>query len=538
MKSRIPAIAATLLTTSLLAAPLAQALESRIDAVTVYPRGADVTRVARVSLTPGANSVLLEGFPGDIDLGRLTAMVENQTVEVRSIRMDVREQRDAYDAEVRRLQAAITEVKDAIQAIDDEIAIAEFQLKFLEGLVQDSASRERREAVSGQADVASWQQAMDSIGSGAGTAMEKIRNARKSRRDQEAELSMLERELENKRDRREDSAVLRISLDSESSLESNLRVTYFQRQASWSSSYAAYLDTDANRLRLTHEAQVSQTSSEDWNNVELTLSTSNPGGAMQAPEQDSRFLDLYEPRMGARMARPGVERRFEAAQMLEEVVVSSARLPSGRYAVLYRASERASISNVADQAQGVPLSEYRVGVSLVTRTNPRRNASAFLSARYAHDSETPLLGGPMRVFVDGAFAGLAQLPDLLPGAEAVLPMGPDRQVEVSATDQGGGKGSEGFLTSRNTQLADFLFEVVNRHSRQTTVEVVDYYPVSRDERIEVSVPRSATKPDEENIDERPGVIVWRKTLEPGERWRIAHQYEVSFPEDTMLTDPL
>lgn len=538
MKSRNPAIAAALLTTSLLAAPLTQALESRIDAVTVYPRGADVTRVARVSLTPGANSVLLEGFPGDIDLGRLTAMVEDETVEVRSIRMDVREQRDAYDAEVRRLQAAITEVKDAIEAIDDEIAIAEFQLKFLEGLVQDYANRERREAVAGQADIASWQQAMDSIGSGASEAMQKIRNARKSRRDQEAELSMLERELENKRDRREDSAVLRIALDSESSLESNLRVTYFQRQASWSSSYAAYLDTTDNRLRLTHEAQVSQTSSEDWNNVELTLSTSNPGGALQAPEQESRFLDLYEPRLDARMALPGGDRMFEAARMMEEVVVSSARLRSGRYAVLYRATERTNISNMADQAQGVPLTEYRVGVSLVTRTTPRQNERAFLSARYTHDSETPLFGGPMRVFVDGTFAGIAQLPDLLPGTEAALPMGPDRQVEVSATDQGGGKGSEGFLTSRNTRLSDFLFEVVNRHSRPTTVEVVDYYPVSRDERIEVSVPRSATKPDEENIDERPGVIVWRKMLEPGERWQIAHQYEVSFPRDTMLTDPL
>lgn len=538
MKSRIPAIAATLLTTSLLAAPPAQALESRIDAVTVYPRGADVTRIARVSLTPGANSVLLEGFPGDIDLGRLTAMVEDEAVEVRSIRLDVREQRDAYDAEVRRLEAAIAEVNDAIDVFNDGIESAELQLRFLEGLAQDYASRERREAVSGQADIASWQQAMDSIGSGASGAKEKIRNARKSRRDQEAELSMLERELENKRDRRADSAVLRISLDSQSSLESNLRVTYFQRQASWSSSYAAYLDTEANRLRLTHEAQVSQTSSEDWNDVELTLSTSNPGGAMQAPEQESRFLDLYEPRMDVRMAFPDAERRFEAVQMMEEVVVSSARMRSGRYAVLYRATERASISNVADQAQGVPLAEYRVGVSLVTRTTPRQNARAFLSARYTHDSETPLLGGPMRVFVDGTFAGLAQLPDLLPGSEAALPMGPDRQVEVSVTDQGGGKGSEGFLTSRNTRLSDFLFEVVNRHSRHTTIEVVDYYPVSRDERIEVSVPRNATKPDEENTDERPGVIVWRKTLEPGERWQIAHQYEVSFPEDTMLTDPL
>ena len=478
MKSRIPAIAATLLTTSLLAAPLAQALESRIDAVTVYPRGADVTRVARVSLTPGANSVLLEGFPGDIDLGRLTAMVENQKVEVRSIRMDVREQRDAYDAEVRRLQAAITEVKDAIQAIDDEIAIAEFQLKFLKDSYRipraGNAARRCRTRPTSRPGSRPWTL------SAAAQARQWRRSAMPASR-----VAIRKRNCRCwSANWRTNGIAGRIPLFCaspcirKSSLESNLRVTYFQRQASWSSSYAAYLDTEANRLRLTHEAQVSQTSSEDWNNVELTLSTSNPGGAMQAPEQDSRFLDLYEPRMGARMARPGVERRFEAAQMLEEVVVSSARLPSGRYAVLYRASERASISNVADQAQGVPLSEYRVGVSLVTRTNPRRNASAFLSARYAHDSETPLLGGPMRVFVDGAFAGLAQLPDLLPGAEAVLPMGPDRQVEVSATDQGGGKGSEGFLTSRNTQLADFLFEVVNRHSRQTTIEVVDYYPVS------------------------------------------------------------
>ena len=535
MNVRIPAIASLALA-ALFVAPLAQALESRIDAVTVYPRGADVTRVASVSLAPGANVVMLEGLPGNVNLGRVTATVEDRRVEVRSINLDVREQRDAYDAEVRRLEDAITQVKDAIEEIDDGIAAAELQLKFLERLAQDYARSERGEAAAGRADIASWQQAMDSIGSGASGAMEKIRNARKLRRDEEKELSVLERELENKRGRRADSAVLRISLASEASLESTLRVTYFQRQARWASTYAAWLDTETHRLRLTHEAQVSQATSEDWQDVELTLSTGNPGGAMQAPDQESRFLDLYEPRMEQRMALPRNERSYEAAA-LDEVVVNAARVDSGRYAVLYQASERASVSNVVDQGQGVPLAEYRVGVSLATRTTPRRNAQAFLSARFTHDSETPLFGGPLRVFVDGAFGGLAELPDLLPGSEAVLPMGPDRQVEVSATDQGGEKGSEGFLTSRNTELTDFLFEIVNRHSRATTVEVVDYYPVSRDERIEVTVPRDATKPDEENVDERPGVVVWRRALEPGERWRIAHRYEVSFPRDAMLSGP-
>ena len=130
MKLKNPAIAATVLTTALLAAPLAQATESRIDAVTVYPRGADVTRVARVSLEPGANVVTLEGLPGNIDLGRASAAVVDPTVELRSIRLDVREEREAYDAEVRRLEAAIAEVNYTIEAIDDGIAAAEMQLKF------------------------------------------------------------------------------------------------------------------------------------------------------------------------------------------------------------------------------------------------------------------------------------------------------------------------------------------------------------------------------------------------------------------------
>lgn len=536
MKSRNPAIAAALLTTSLLAAPLTQALESRVDAVTVYPRGADVTRVARVSLTPGSNIVMLEGLPGNIDLGRVTAVVEDETVELRSIRVDVREQREAFDEEVQRLEDAIAQVRDAIEAIDDEIAAGELQLKFLEALARDYAARERTEAAAGQADIASWQQAMDSIGSGAGAAMERIRNARKLRREDEKELSVLERELESKRGRRADSAVLMVSLASESSLETNLRVSYFRSQAWWRSGYSAYLDSTASKLRLMHEAQVFQTTGEPWRNVRLTLSTGDPGGAMQAPEQDSEFLDLADASALAMEQRFRQDRMFERSATLEEVVMTGARVSPNRYAVVYEADARADISNSTDEAQSVPLAEYRVGVSLVTRTTPRKNARAYVTAKFTHDSETPLFGGPLRVFVDGAFAGRAELPELLPGTEAVLPMGPDRQVEVVAIDQGGERGREGFLTSRNTELTDYLFEIVNRHSGATDVEVVDYYPVARDERIDVSIPDSATEPHEEDLDDRPGVVAWRKELAPGERWRISHRYEVSYPRDTRIAD--
>ena len=537
MNVRILAIATVLVATASLNTPATAALESRIDAVTVFPRGAEVTRVARISLTPGSNTVILDGFPGDIGLSRIQAMVEEDSVEVRSIRLDLQEQREAYDAEVQRLEEAITQAQDTIAAIDDEIAAAELQLKFLEGLAQGYAANERSEAATGQADIASWQQALDSIGKGASGAMLSKREARKSRREVQKDLSVLERELENKLDRRADSVRLLVSLASPSALETNLRVTYFQRQARWRSTYAAYLDTASSELRLTHEAQVSQTTSEDWQDVELTLSTGNPGGAMQAPEQNSEFLDLRDPRSAESAAARGRAYEFRQSLALEEIVVMAASVRPNRYAVIYQASERADVANEADQEQTVPLTGYRFNVALVTRTTPRKNARAYLTARFTQDRETPLFSGPMRVVVDGAYAGLAELPELLPGADAVLPMGPDRQVEVLVIDQGGEKGSEGFFASRNAEFTDFLFEIVNRHSRATSVEVIDYYPVPRDERIEFSVPRGASAPDEKDLDERPGVLAWRKELKPGERWQIVHQYEVSYPEDTTLAGP-
>ena len=514
-----------------------EALESRIDAVTVYPSGAEVTRVASVTLQPGPNPIALEGLPGDIDLARVQAQAADAGVALGSIRRDVVQRRDAYDSEVRRLEAAIAEVNDSIEAIDDGIAAADLQLKFLEGLAQEYAGRERSGAAAGRADVASWQQAMDSIGAGASAALEKKRAGRKARREAEKDLSALQRELQDKRGRRANSTRLLITLESPSALATELRVTYFQPQAGWSSSYAAYLDSAVPELRLTHEAQVDQATSEGWRNVELTLSTGNPGGGMQAPRQDSEFLDLSEPtfmeRAAGALGRQGL--RLPEGLILEEAVVMAASVRPKRYAATYRASGRTDIANSADREQTIPLAEHRFGVALVTRATPRQEARAYLTARFTLDSATPLFGGPMRVFVDGAYAGLAELPDLLPGAEAVLPMGVDRQVEVLAIDQGGEKSSEGFISARNTELTDYLIEIVNRHSRASAVEVIDYYPVSRDERIEVTVPRSATPPDETNLDDQPGVLAWRKDLAPGESWRIVHQYEVSYPRDTELS---
>ncbi len=538
---RIITITAALFAMVLCGTLSAEAIDSRIDKVTVYPSGAQVTRLVRVPLTKGINSIILNGFPSVVDLQRVQVVAASDGVELRSVNIDLVQQQEAYSADVRRLENAIEASRDDIAAIDDVIATAELQLHFLRGLAEGYAGKEHNEAATGQANIASWREALDTLGEGAGSAMEQIRDARKDRVEAEKNLSVLERELEDMRGHTPSSANLLVSLASASALETDLRVHYFQQQAWWTSTYSANLDTSGNVLRLAHEAQVTQNTDEDWRNVELTLSTADPGEEMQAPVQNSRFLDLYTPRersmeIGAMRQSDLAVESYSKAEPVEEIIVSATGIEQGRYAIRYHAPERTNISNNEDQSQTVPLAEYRYDVDLVTRVTPRMDAQAYLTVRLTHDSATPVYPGSMSVIVDGAYMGLAELPELLPKTEAMLPMGPDRRVEVRVTDQGGTRGREGLLSTRNTELTDYLFEIVNRHTRSTRVEVVDYYPVARNERITVSVPGNATPPDETDLEDRPGVIVWHKELDTGETWRILHQYEVSYPRDTYIID--
>ena len=517
------------------AASEARVIESRIDAVTVYLGGAEVTRVADLELEAGSNLIVLQGLPAEIDRNSVRAHVESPDVSVETLNLDILEQREAHDGEVKRLEDAITEIKDRIASIDDDAAAARLQLSFLEGLTQDHAANERNRAAAGQADIDSWQHALETIGESASAAMQRVRNAGKARREAEKDLSVLERDLGDKRNQHPASVRLTLTLESASNQRTTLSLSYYQWSAIWTPSYSAYLDSRSSTLTLELSATIRQSTSEAWQDVLLTLSTASPTSTIVAPRQGSRFLDLLEDRVRGKPSPFGRAVQEPGVAVLEEAI-PRVQVEQHPYSVSYRAPERASVSNNSDQARSVPLTEYRSEVALVSRTNPRQYPHAFLAARYTHEADSPLLSGNMRVFVDGAYTGAARVTQFLPGAEVFLPMGQDRQIQVTAVDQGGEKGREGLLSNRSSEYTDHLFEIVNRHSRRAQVEVVDYYPVARDERIDVTVPRSATSPTERDFEDHPGVILWRKQLEPGETWRIRHQYEVTYPRETSLVE--
>ena len=112
-----------LLATTAFAAPaLAEdyRVASALDAVTVYPQGADVTRVAKLTVKPGDHALILPGLPGAIDpqsirvSGEAGEGVEISSVDSKTVPLlpvDTDEQR-------RNLEKQITALTDERSALD------------------------------------------------------------------------------------------------------------------------------------------------------------------------------------------------------------------------------------------------------------------------------------------------------------------------------------------------------------------------------------------------------------------------------------
>ena len=514
-------------------------LASRIESVTVYPAGATVTRVANIELAAGENEIRLVGLVNSIDAERLQVEVANAGVRIGQIRLETEQQRDAYDAEVNRVLEGIDTLGRRIQAVDDSSNGARLRLKFLENIAEGYAKDAAVDGSRGAADVASWRAALGLLQSEAVDANQLIRDNEVQKSALQKDLSVLQRTLADLRGGSLQTVAAGLTLSTARAVSTQVRIRYYQDEASWSPVYEARLDSDTAALQLAQQANVRQGTEEDWINVELTLSTSQPAGELIAPELESEFLDLRQPLpVPARApASEAVMMQSKAAyDSLEEIVVAGSREPVnvGNFAVSYNIPGRATVHNDTDEAVTLDLARYAFDTTLVTQVVPRRSMEAFLAARFTYDQNVPLFASRMTVYVDGTFAGYTEMPTALPNAEVSLPMGQDRRIEVKSESQGGEGGKSGLISKRKTEVTDFIFEITNRRSEDSYVEVLDLVPVARNRDIEVTVPRSATAPDESNIEDQPGLVKWKKKLGAGETWRIRHQYTVSYPADYVL----
>ena len=533
-----------------LAAPAAAQTDvtSVIDAVTVYPDGATVTRVIHVDLPQGDSVLRARDFPPGLDPASLRVEGDAQArlviggIDARPPRAE----RPPLDPE---LENRIEALRDERGGLDDKIEAATARKKFVERFA-DSAPvgiGEKGEA----RPLSEWRSAFAAVAEEVASADGAIREARLRQRVIDRELARLEAERNANPPRKME---VRIDLAAEAATPATLRVSYSVRGARWSPLYDARLDSGARdrkpSLELVRRAEIVQNTGEDWQDVQLAVSTVRTAKGGNAPDLRPLIVRYPAPRpperpmpvtppaaMSLEAARPKVAadaltpRALEAAPARSVVAEErEAAVETGGFQAVFRLPGRVSVA--ADEgAKSFRITAATITPDLLVRATPALDATGFLEASFKHGEEAPLLPGRVAIYRDGIFVGRGQM--LLTAKEQPvrLGFGADDKIKIERTIVSQSEGSAGLITTSKTDQRDFKIAVRNGHDAAVRVAIEDQLPVSEIEDVKVELLPGSTAPTERDVRSRRGVVAWSFELGAREARDIKFGWRVRWPSD-------
>lgn len=538
------------------------AATSNIDSVIVFPSGAGITRAAKVKVEQGDHTIVFGDLPGDAAPesirieGRATGGLEIGSVDHRRLAVP-RAEAPATDADRKRIEDEIENLRDGRTALEGEVQAAETQKTLITNLTQLPVRPAPQGGASG-APPEDWRQILALIAAGSADANRAALDARAKIRETDLRIAELEKKLGEIAPKTEERTEVKVYVSAAAPLEADLLVRYQVPNASWKPFYDARLTTGdkaaAPRLQLTRRAAVSQRTGEAWTNVLLALSTSRPSAGASAPELYPITVDFPpEPRPVAAFDTSKLRTRQEApaGEIARDAAEAELESTDGLGAVgrpapaMAKAKEKdADVTNAPFQAvfavpgrvtvpatgeeKRVQLQEDGIDPTLVVRTVPKRDAKAYLYAKFEMPKTSPLLAGPVSLFRDGTFAGTGQLPILVAGEKHELGFGVDDLVRVRHALIEEKRGETGLISSSKTDERNFRITLSNQHERAIEALVIDQIPASQNEAIKVEI-TGRPAPAKKDWEERRGVVAWELKLDPGREEAIDFGYRATWP---------
>jgi len=540
LRPLIPALACAALLGAAASAP-AQDAASRIARVTVYPGVATVERVAKVPA--GARSLTLTCLPATLDTASLQIQAD-AGVRVGEFSV-LTEDRDVASACASPLDGRIHALEDQIAAVKAEASALQLVEGYLKAVANGPAGEEAgRAPAATPAQISAMAEVLRKSG------QDTQARAHQLKRKQEAlELALKPLAAERDRVASQRTRVVSVSVNLAAEREGELRLAYQVRGPGWQPSYRATLDAAPPSVQLERLALVAQSSGEDWNNVQLTLSTGQPNRATQGRLPRPWTLDVAPPPQ-PRSPAPAMAMAPAAAPapaLRERGNLAQEALPSFDVGTLDKgfATEFAVPQRITVPSNGqritLALGTHAAPAQLLTRAAPGVEEAAYLVAEIAPPPGV-WPAGSVGLYRDGAFVGTGRLdfaaaPAGAPGAAPVasLSFGRDELVLVRAEapqDMTGSAGLTGARTERKTRRA---YQVENRHKTAIDLQVLHAAPVSRHEKIEVESHYQPV-PASQAWNRQAGTIAWRQGLAAGGTAQFSAEHTIRHPKDIELLE--
>lgn len=538
---------------SSLGTPSTREIVSPVSAVTLYRGRAAVTRSTTIDLSQGLHELRWPNLPVTIDPATLQARCAGAG-RLLSVEFVQRPVATSNDPVVAGLDERIRAARDRMAALADQRMLIEQQQALIDGIASRIATESAAGVGSAKLELGPLEEQLRFIAKQRTALIEELRLNTTARTTLENEIRALESE---RAARVEGGAVTREALVTVAAAEggrATIALTYLVADAGWAPAYSVRASLPTPNVTIEYDALLQQRSGEDWNGVEMTLSTAEPARAAHPPTVRPWYLDVIEasrresvgiaapppPPAAAPISDPS---DFAARRSFIDGLSADAAVGGGGPAVSYTLPRPITVATNAQREQRTRIATLEAPVTFEHIAAPLVTDDVYLKGTITNTSAYHLLPGRVAVFLDGDYIGPTELASTAPTAPVELHFGIDRNLTARRQLVSREASSAGLFGGTRRVESRYRVELENHGTAPATVVLWDRIPVSRDNRITITLegPSLPLATDPTYLaEERPqGLLKWMLNLPPGSSGTkatvVTWGVRVDAPKDASIT---
>lgn len=495
--------------------------------VTLLEDRAQVMRRGTFPVAPGRNRVVLPGVAPvlqDVSLRAEAASARVVDARVRRARRVLREHRPA---DVAALEQRIEELALRFSELDEDRARAEARQRAVLEMVARGIDEIPEDASWGMVEQQTWHDTLEDLFHKGRDLDARAVEVFSDQQDVAHELEKLvaQRIATDRPDSRL-VAFLELDLEADTAGTAEVTVEYVVPNALWRPLHLARLTSGeaSARLEVMSKAAVWQRTGEDWNDVELQLSTARSSLGTDPPLLSDDLLSAQ---------RKADEVVVTAREVSIQRAGASGGGPAPDTLELPGVDDGGEIRNLKVEGRVTLPSDGRpVMVQLFSFTSdaetelvcaPELDEKAFLRARATHTGASPLLAGPVELVRDHGAVGWSKLLFVAPGERFELGFGPDEAVRITRRPQSEVRNDP--IDGYHHQTTHVQLFLSNLEPSPREVSVLERMPVSEVEHVKVSLLADHCTPVPRVDDD--GFCRWPVSLEAYGHARLRLAFRVS-----------
>lgn len=536
--------------------PKIEEVSSKITDVIVYPEWAFVTRIFEANLNNGVTKYVLKGLPAWIDGESIQVKISpSDGVIITEAQTKTVFLQKVTEKEVLKIQEKVSALNDAIEDINLKIGSLNEQEVYLKGLAKWSKEKIQFDKVSQKIDTKEIESMSIFLQDSLLTNYTERQALYRKIRDLKPELRVWKKKLKDISSKTKlEQKEITIGLHSTISKIVKVSVSYLISGASWYCRYDARMSDENNIVNITCNAVVQQSTGEDWNDANFTLSTIKPYLIKEKPELNPWYVTPTSiNQMGANLQRGYNDKQINKMKTIQqkqsdfmksnqELEDSFNNYQSNKIKaeeVLIQAEERGTTvefeiaGKFTVKTDGNPV-RMKIGSADLTSEKqytaiPVVSKSTYVSGTMRNEASFPLLPGEVKIYKNGNFIGKSKLDFVAVKEKMDMYLGLEERIKISRK-LNAKKSSHALL--RNKKILNLQYDIVvqNFLNKDVSITISDQLPVSQDNSVKIKITGIEPSIDPTN----QGILKWEIKLKPMETKTITFGFTMEYPDNVYL----